>query len=111
MDTATNIECNFDVSEDGSYSFNWVWTYAGNDLRSNVYEEIVISRPDGWILGGQKEAPHLIEPGGTYIGANNGGGRMNPGDNIWRLKVLTDTGEMLGLGGGRIFAAIPQRDV
>jgi hypothetical protein len=36
---------------------------------------------------------------------------MNPGDNIWRLKVLTDTGEMLGLGGGQIFAAIPQRDL
>ena len=111
MDTAVNIECNLDASEDGSYTFNWAWTYTGVSQDVDlVYEEIVVTRPDGLILGGAKGEAHLVRPGQTYIGTGTGAGRLNPGDNRWKLKVLTDDGELLGMGDGNFFAMIPMRD-
>jgi hypothetical protein len=35
---------------------------------------------------------------------------MNLGDNRRLLKILTDSGELLGMGGGNIFAMIPISD-
>ena len=107
MDTAINIKADITVSEDGSWSYTWSWSYAGDSIRAAVYEELLIETSQGLLLGGQKEAQHTAEPGQTYLGGGNGQGKPNPGDNVWSLKVFTDTGEMLGLGGGSFFAMIP----
>lgn len=108
MDTAINIECNFEVEQDGSYFFNWAWTYVGAQLRSGVFEELIVMRPDGWILGGKKEEEHVAEPSGTCLGASTrGGGRMNAGENHWAFKVFGIGGELLGEGRGIFNANIP----
>jgi hypothetical protein len=111
MDSAIDIECNFDVEQDGSYFFTWAWTYVGAQFRSDVYEELIVMRPDGWILGGQKKEGHLVEPGQTYLGeSTRGGGRLIPGANHWVLKVFGDGGELLGEGIGIINAEISPLD-
>jgi len=92
-------------------TFNWAWTYTGVNRGGDlVYEEIVVTRPDGLILGGTKGELHYVRPEQTYTGTGTGAGRLNPGDNRWKLKVLTDDGELLGMGDGNFFATIPMRD-
>ena len=107
MNIATNVELNMTVDEDGSWSSAWAWTNSGSESLPSVYEDILIEDLQGLVLDRVKEPLHSVEPGITCLGNSSGHGRARPGDNVWRLKVFSEAGEMLGEAGGRFVAMIP----
>lgn len=107
MDTAVNLQCDISVSDDGTWSYMWGWTYAGSEGLSEVHEELLLSDESGNLYDGAKEVTHSAEPGQTYLaGTTYVDRRLRPGTVNWSFRVLSNDG-YLGMTGGSFTAMIP----
>lgn len=103
MDTAVNMEGTVTCQDDGSWSYTWMWTYAGDESLSGVKEEFLIKNDSGNV-DYVNEASHSADAGQTYIGGGNGNNRIPAGQTYWSLRVISGDG-YLGIKDGNFFAA------
>ena len=103
MAAAVSMEGNVTVSDDGSWSYTWMWTCAGDDSVAAVHEEFLIKNDSG-MVDSVTESTHSADPGQTYLGGGNGNNHIPPGQTYWSLRVLGGDG-YLGEANGNFFAA------
>jgi hypothetical protein len=102
MASAVSMEGNVTCQDDGSWSYTWMWTCAGDASVSDVHEEFLIKNDSG-MVDNVTESSHSADPGQTYIGGGNGNNRIPQGMTYWSLRVIGDGG-YLGMQDGSFTA-------
>jgi hypothetical protein len=106
FNSATHMEGDVQMQDDGTWSYTWAWTYSGTKIieTPDVHEEFTLADDKGLLLDYVKEAAHGVTPGKTYLGGGSGKQKIRPGNVVWKLSVPYKDG-YIGLTGGHFFAA------
>jgi hypothetical protein len=97
---AVNIDVTISL-EDGMYpTWEWMWTFTGDQPAGQVHEELLILDSHQRLINAQTYEAHTADPGITYLGNGRGLYPLPRDDNTyWSFRVF-HAGEYLGESAG-----------
>jgi hypothetical protein len=71
------------VEQGYNVSWEWTWTYGGEEPLPDVHEEMLILDPNRQLINAETYGSHTAEPGMTYLGSGRGLYPLNPYENAY----------------------------